>query len=217
MSDLTGESSLVTTVLAARERCARQGYLGSEHAGLSARLPGENVFLFVDATSTTPQRQSWLDRMETVPLALHAAIYALRPDVGAVLSGGGVFTATLHDFGGAMPLGFDEQARHLGRMPEAVPAVTAPELRRRLADGANTLRVGGLSVCLGTTCQRLVLNAELFEKCAKAYVLAAATGERVGKLPWWVSAIATGRLRKDQRRAAERFAQGLLPEETRGY
>ena len=217
MSDLTRESSLLTTVLAARERCARQGYLGSEHAGLSARLPGESVFLFVDATATAPRRQAWLDRIESVPLALHAAIYALRPDVGAVLSGGGVFTAALHEFGAAMPLGFDEQARHLGRMPEAVPAVTAPELRRRLADGANTLRVGGLSVCLGTTCQRLVLNAELFEKCAKAYVLAAATGERVGKLPWWVSAIATGRLRKDQRRAAERFAQGLLPEETRGY
>ena len=217
MSDLTRENGLVTTVLAVRERCARQGYLGSEHAGLSARLPGENVFLFVDATAATPQRQAWLERIETVPLALHAAIYALRPDVGAVLSGGGVFSAALHEFGAAMPLGFDEQARHLGRMPEAVPAVTAPQLRRRLADGTNTLLVGGLPVCLGTTCQRLVLNAELFEKCAKAYVLAAATGERVGKLPWWVSTIATGRLRKDQRRAAERFAQGLLPEETRGY
>lgn len=217
MSDLTRESSLVTTVLAARERCARQGYLGSEHAGLSARLPGENVFLFVDATAAAPQKHSWLDRVETLPLAVHAAMYALRPDVGAVLSGGGVFAAALHEFGGAMSLGFDEQARHLGRMPEAVTAVSAPELRRRLAAGANSLLVGNLPVCLGTTCQRLVLNAELFEKCAKAYVLAAATGERVGKLPWWVGTIATGRLRKDQRRAAERFAQGLLPEETQGY
>ncbi len=217
MSDLTRESSLVNTVLAARERCARHGYLGSGHAGLSARLPGESVFLFVDATGAAPQKQSWLEPVEKLPLAVHASIYALRPDVGAVLSGGGVFTTALHEFGGSMSLGFDEQARHLGRMPEAVPAVTAPELRRRLADGTNSLLVGNLPVCLGTTCQRLVLNAELFEKCAMAYVLAAATGERVGKLPWWVSAIATGRLRKDQRRAAERFAQGLLPEETRGY
>jgi ribulose-5-phosphate 4-epimerase/fuculose-1-phosphate aldolase len=217
MSGLTQESNLVTAVLAARERCARQGYLGSEHAGLSARLPGESVFLFLDATGATAQKQSWLDHLQTLPLALHAAIYALRPDVGAVLSGGGVFTTALHEFGGAMSLGFDEQARHLGRMPQAVPAVTASELRRSLADGTNSLLVGNLPVCLGTTCQRLVLNAELFEKCAKAYVLAAATGERVGKLPWWVSAIATGRLRKDQRRAAERFAQGLLPDETRGY
>jgi hypothetical protein len=62
-----------------------------------------------------------------------------------------------------------------------------------------------------------VLNAELLEKCAKAYVLAAATGQPVPTLPWWVCKIAIGRLHKDQRRAAERFAQALLPEETRGY
>ena len=214
MSDLTRESNLVSSVLAARERCARQGYLGSEHAGLSARLPGESLFLFVGATEVAPRRYSWLDDFETLPLTLHATIYTLRPDAGAVLSGGGEFTAMLHEFGGAMPLGFDEQARHLGRMRDAA---TVTELRHGLANGTNSLLVGNLPVCLGTTCQRLVLNAELFEKCAKAHVLAAATGGRVGRLPWWVSAIATGRLRKDQRRAAERFAQGLLPEETRGY
>jgi ribulose-5-phosphate 4-epimerase/fuculose-1-phosphate aldolase len=90
-------------------------------------------------------------------------------------------------------------------------------LRVRLAGGANTILVGNLPVCVGTTCQRVVLNAELLEKCAKAHVLATATGEPVGRLPWWVCRIATGRLRKDQRRAASRFALGLLPEEARGY
>jgi ribulose-5-phosphate 4-epimerase/fuculose-1-phosphate aldolase len=217
MSDPGLKSNLAATLLSTRERCARQGLLGLEHAGVSARLPGESRFLFVDATAAIPRRQSWLEPLATLPLTLHATVYRLRPDVGAVLTGGGVFAAALHDFGGAMPVGFDEQARHLGRMPGAVSAVTAPELRARLADGTNTVLVGHLPVCFATTCQRLVLNAELLEKCAKAYVLAAATGQPVSRLPWWVGRIAMRRLRKDQRRAAGRFALGLLPEETRGY
>lgn len=216
MNELGLESSLTTTLLATRERCARHRYLGWNEAGLSARLPGGADFLFVDAAAAAPRRLSWLDPHEG-PLTLHASVYRLRADVGAVLSGGGVFTAALQDFGGTMPVGFDEQARHLGRMPEAASSITALEMRPRLADGANAILVGHLPVCLGTTCQRLVLNAELLEKCAKAYVLAAATGERVGELPWWVRKIAIGRLHKDQRRAAQRFALGLLPEETRGY
>ena len=213
------ENELTNALLAARGRCARQGFLDSEHAGLSARLPGETDFLFIDSTAPAPQRLSWLETVATLPLALHAAVYRLRPDVGAVLTGGGTFTAVLPDFGGAISVGFDEQARHLGRMPEAVSTATAPvpELRAWLADGTNAVMVGRLTACFGTTCQRLVMNAELLEKCAKAYVLATATGQRVGTLPWWVCKIAMGRLRKDQRRAARRFALGLLPEETRGY
>jgi hypothetical protein len=210
------EDSLSTTLLTARERCARHGFLGWNEAGLSARLPGGTDFLFVDAGSAAPRRLSWLDPHEG-SLSLHAAVYRLRADAGAVLSGGGVFTAALQDFGGTMPVGFDEQARHLGRMPEPASSITTMEMRPRLAEGANTILVGHLPVCLGTTCQRLVLNAELLEKCARAYVLAAATGEPVGELPWWVRKIAIGRLHKDQRRAAQRFAAGLLPEETRGY
>jgi ribulose-5-phosphate 4-epimerase/fuculose-1-phosphate aldolase len=217
MSELTLESDLTNTLLAARARCARQGFLGLEHAGVSVRLPGEPHFLFVDATATTAHRQSWLEPPANRAHALHAILYQLRPDVGAVLSGGGLFASALHDFGGAMPVGFDEQARHLGRMHAAVSPGTLPQLRTRLADGANSILVDRLPVCLGTTCQRLVLNAELLEKCAKAYVLAAATGQPVSTLPWWVCRIATGRLRKEQQRAAKRFAQGLLPEETRGY
>jgi len=69
----------------------------------------------------------------------------------------------------------------------------------------------------GSTVHRLALNAELLEKCAKAYVLARATGMHLHTLPWWVCRIANGRLKKDQKRAAQRFAQGLLPDEVKGY
>ena len=64
---------------------------------------------------------------------------------------------------------------------------------------------------------RLALNTELFEKCAKAYVLAAASGGAVRPLPWLVRRVANGRLRKDRRAAVARWAQGLLPEEAKGY
>jgi hypothetical protein len=210
-------TDLTFTLLAARERCARQGLLSAAHAGISLRLPKREQFLFLDANAPTPQLESTQTSSGYPPIPLHARIYQLRPDVGAILTGGGVFSTSLYDLGGTMPVAFDEQARHLGRMGRAALDMTPRELQATFANGANTALVGDLPVCLGTTCQRLVLNAELFEKCAKAYVLAAATGQPVTTLPWWVCTIAIGRLRKDQRRASDRFAQGLLPQETRGY
>jgi hypothetical protein len=72
-------------------------------------------------------------------------------------------------------------------------------------------------MCLGMTAMRLALNAELFEKCAKAHVLAVAGGGRARALPWIVRFVANRRLRHDEQRAAQRFAQGLLAEETQGY
>jgi hypothetical protein len=91
------------------------------------------------------------------------------------------------------------------------------ELAPSLRAGGNALPIGGVPVCLGTTGSRLALNAELFEKCAKACVLAAAPGGPVKPLPWWVRHIANGRLLKDEARAAACFTQGRLPEESRGY
>jgi hypothetical protein len=67
------------------------------------------------------------------------------------------------------------------------------------------------------TAKRLALNAELFEKCAKAYVLARAAGGPVHAPAWWARAIAGRRLIKDERRAAARFAQGLPPEDNDHY
>lgn len=81
----------------------------------------------------------------------------------------------------------------------------------------NAALVDGHMVCLGTTATRLGLNAELVEKCAKAYVLAVAGGGRVRPLPWIVRLVANRRLAKDQERARARLLQGLLPEESKGY
>ncbi|GLQ98556.1 class II aldolase/adducin family protein [Dyella mobilis] len=189
--------------------------------------PGGSVSVRVpdspDMLLATPQQPP-----TRVPLSMHgesrhtwhAAIYRARPDVGAIVLGGGLYARMLHDVGNALPQVFDEQARHLGRTALPLPQLAGdPDTaaRRCLITGGNTWICGDAVMVFGNTAQRLTLNAELLEKCAKAYVLAKATGARVHTLPWWVCRIANGRLQKDQRRAAERFASGLLPEEVKGY
>jgi ribulose-5-phosphate 4-epimerase/fuculose-1-phosphate aldolase len=146
---------------------------------------------------------------------IDTAIYAARADVGAILVGGGDFSRALAALGGRLPVLFDEQARHLGAFRGRC---SGPEdLSAALRSGANVALVGGAPVCLGMTPQRLALNAELFEKCAKAYALAFAAGGPTPEIPAWVRFIANRRLLKDERRARERFAHGLLPEDNNSY
>ena len=193
--------------------------LGAD-GSLSMRLPGEAVMLLRAAhVAGGSLVRVALDKAQG-EAAVHAAIYLTRADVGAIGVGGGAFGRTLAAFGGGLPQVFDEQARHLGHTAEPLLAI-GPDLpmdaRRCLATGGNLWVCGQRLAILGTTEHRLVLNAELAEKCAKAYVLAAGTGDRVHTLPWWVRRIANGRLRKDQARAAARFASGQAPEESNGY
>jgi len=202
--------------LDARRRLVDKGLLASRHASLSVRCAGRNTMWFGEAHADGPRDISWSDgEAGSDGASVHAAIYRLRRDVGAVALGGARFGEALADFGGVLPVVFDEQARHIGRMGAA--AQDDAGLADALRHGGNALMFAGVPVCLGATCQRMVLNAELFEKCAKAWVLATATGGHVRPLPWWVQVIANRRLMKDETRAALRFAQGRFPDEARGY
>lgn len=194
---------------ALRDRLQAKRLLEGEGASLSLRIPGSDAMWFGLAADAQPQRMPLRTVLQQA--AAHTQAYAQRADAGAVAVGGGAFGGCLADFGGAMPQVFDEQARHLGPMPPARGAATVLDGR------GNVALVAGRPVCLGMTATRLALNAELFEKCAKAYVLALAGGGRVRPLPWIVRLVANGRLAKDQQRAAARFVQGLLPEESKGY
>lgn len=208
--------SLAKVLSDARQRLATQGLAPAPQASLSLRLPGESAMLLLGAMDDSARRVDLSTKLGRIA-ALHAAIYNLRNDVGAIVACGGPFGNALADIGGVMAQTFDEQARHLGHMRGPVERMAPGELDDALGGGANAVLIQGMPVCMGTTCQRMVFNAELFEKCAKAYVLAASTGKTVTTLPWWVCRIANGRLRKDERRAAARFAQGALPDELRGY
>lgn len=196
-----------------RDRLAAKRLLQTPAASLSLRIPGAPSLWFGDASQASPQLLDSRDAGERG--ALHAAILRARPDVGAIAVGGGTFGHHLALFGGTLPVVFDEQARHLGRMG---PAIQAPgQLHEALHAGGNALLVAAVPVCLGTTGARLALNAELFEKCAQAFVLAAAGGGRPRPLPWLVRHVANRRLLRDERAAAGRYAQGALPAESKGY
>ncbi len=199
-----------------RDRLQAKHLLGAPEASLSIRIPASGNAWFGLASDAAPGRIR-LSGMTGVQSQadLHASIYGLRADVGAIAIGGGKFGNCLADFGGVMPGVFDEQVRHLGHMGPKADQLGA--LADSLRAGGNVLIANRHPVCLGVTASRLALNAELFEKCAKAYVLAIATGGPVKPLPWIVRWVANGRLMKDEQNAKKRFQMGLLPVESRGY
>ncbi|AOY61137.1 hypothetical protein ABFO19_22195 [Xanthomonas citri pv. glycines] len=213
---MNATDALRDTWLQTRERLQATHLLGDDDAALSVRCPGATQMWIGSAAAPTPLLLDWReDAALEAAQRLHAQVYAQRGDVGAVAWSAGAFGHCLADVGGALPQVFDEQARHLGPMP---PPVRAADAAAVLASGIdNAVLVARRPLCLGTSARRLALNIALFEKCAKAYVLAAATGGPTRQLPWWVRRIANGRLRKDQVRAAVAFANGALPTESTAY
>lgn len=200
-----------------RQRLLARGLMPGDSDSLSLRDPASGRLGWGTATDAS---------MRTMPLApaeaggtgvpaLHRAIYEARPDVCAVLVGGGPFCRQMAAFGGWMPAVFDEQIRQLGHM--ARPTDILSQLPAALADGGNVALHAGQVLLLGMTPSRLALNAELFEKCAKAWVPATASGAKLRTLPWIVRRVANGRLMKEEARAREQVRLGKPPQETRGY
>jgi len=138
------------------------------------------------------------------PAGSHAAYYRDRPDVGAVLVTRAPWAGALVLVSTDMPGLFDEQVRHLGRKVGRFSPTA-------LNGGDNVFLLPESVLCFGMTLDRLVFNAELLEKCAKAFLLAHCTGARLTLVPWWVRAIAGRRLRRDQRYSAQCHAAGQPP------
>lgn len=183
-------------------------------SSVSLRIPGKECMWWGRLDDAAPTCIDWPEHVMG-DSQTHHAIYRARADVGAVLLGGGDFARSLGDFGGVMPILFDEQARHIGHM--GVPAASVQDLAAALQRGGNAVLIKGVPVTLGTTGTRMALNAQLFEKCAKAFTLAKASGARMTLLPWWVVLVANRRLMKDEKRATQCFARGEIPPENRGY
>jgi len=183
-------------------------------SSVSLRIPGKECMWWGRLDDAAPTCIDWPEHVMG-DSQTHHAIYRARADVGAVLLGGGDFARSLGDFGGVMPILFDEQARHIGHM--GVPAASVQDIAAALQRGGNAVLIKGVPVTLGTTGTRMALNAQLFEKCAKAFTLAKASGARMTLLPWWVVLVANSRLMKDEKRATQCFARGEIPPENRGY
>jgi hypothetical protein len=199
---------------AARQRLSSSGLLSSGDS-ISLRLAGTGACLL---TLEGPDAGGGCDRIPfavpavTAAAELHRLVYLARADAGAVLLSRQHWAAALPTAGGTLPAVFDEQLRHLGARITQMPTPrTLEQVTARLAGGSNAFGIGERVLCLGMTLERLVLNAQLLEKCAQAYLLARATGLPVRRIPWPVRLIATQRLRRNQRQAAAAFARGEAP------
>jgi len=145
------------------------------------------------------------------PLAqLHAQVYRRRGDAGAVLTACPPWGAALARLGQPMPVVFDEQARHLGPM---LP-LKGPE---SLDSRRNAYLLPHGCLCIGTTRDRAVFNAELLEKCSQAYLLAFLARGGVWRIPLLIRLYAGSRLRRDQRIAAAAMAAGRFAETATAY
>lgn len=199
-------------LLQAAARLTTKGFFQQSGDSLSLLQPGSGLMLLLQQGGEV--RQVALDRPTDNLSRLHAKVYRLRGDVGAVATLSPRWSLQLGELGEAMPAVFDEQARHIGR--SWAPA-TAQQLPALLAAGGNAGLVDGHLLALGVTRNRMLFNAELFEKCAMAYVLARLGGGRVRQVPWWVRLIAGRRLLKDQANAAASHAFGQQAAELGAY
>lgn len=152
--------------------------------------------------------------------SLHATIYRERADVGAVAISSPRGARLLAKCRGRLLPLFDEQIRHIGSSIGPLPdqqQVTSDLLGKTLRRGGNAVLLGEQLLCLGMTCERVLFNTELYEKCAQAYVIAAKSGHSIGVIPAWVRLIANHRLLKDECDAAASYRDGRVPEGISAY
>jgi ribulose-5-phosphate 4-epimerase/fuculose-1-phosphate aldolase len=216
---------LEAQLLAGCQRLADKGFLNCSSNSISVRIPGTAEIVLVSSlekwreVGRAAMRTQFLTSEETVA-ALHGAIYLERPDVGAVAVSSPKGVELLSKSGGILPPLFDEQVRHIG-LPSWKSLNEKNLSRKRIREafrrGANAALLSERLLCIGMTCERVVFNTELLEKCAQAYVIAKASGTRPRVIPIWVRMIANRRLLNDERNAATCFLNGKLPEGTASY
>ncbi|MGB0116488.1 MAG: class II aldolase/adducin family protein [Terriglobales bacterium] len=238
-------TQIETQLLAGCRRLASKGFLKTPADSFSLRVPGSAEMIIASGCKDWREkdwREIGVADLHTAPFSiseggsgphaailpttilhaaiLHAAIYRERADVGAVAISSPKGARLLAHCGGCFPTLFDEQARHLGAPAEplADAATLQPDVvRNTFRRGTNAVLLGEQLLCLGMTCERVLCNVELYEKCAQAYVIAKASGNRIRVIPGWVRLIANRRLLRDERRAAASYRNGVIPEGIGGY
>jgi hypothetical protein len=209
------KNTIKELLIADHARFLLKGLYGNPDDSFSIRVPGRPEFFMVQGVDARP-RHLVMTACDGAA-ALHAQLYRARPDAGAALLGRSPWCTALADLDATIPLLFDEQARHIGKVEASVAEGDLPGLRKAVAGGANVAIVGEQRLCLGVTPERIVLNAELFEKCAKAFVIAHSSGAPVKSLPRTSCRFYIQRMLDDQARAAETLATGRIPEGMNAY
>ncbi|MBW7857939.1 MAG: class II aldolase/adducin family protein, partial [Leptonema sp. (in: Bacteria)] len=155
------------------------------YESLSARIPTSKSTIGINfITTTTPF--SLIPTSTSLSSSLHSAIYRIRPDTGAILFSRQEWGSLLNHLTDAVPPIFDEQCRQLGKIicqlkdvPKDIPQFSGhfrQSTINQIKAGEQVFLCFGGVLILGHTIDRVVFNAELLEKTAKAYLMAKATG-----------------------------------------
>ena len=125
-----------TQLIDAAARLRKKGLFVPGNDSLSMRIPGTEEFLLATATN---------DEIETATFASdspHAMVYRSRSDAGAVLVGTTQWSVAIAAIGKSPPTMFDEQARHIGKIPAVIAETDTAELKRAIETDANIIFYG---------------------------------------------------------------------------
>ncbi|WP_158749004.1 class II aldolase/adducin family protein [Acidobacterium sp. S8] len=205
-------------------RLARKEFLNNSADSFSLRIPGQAQMMLISGSEDWRQaepadiRVIHFSAKDDLSM-LHAWIYQERSDVGAIAITCPKWVRLLANSGSPLPPIFDEQVRHIGssgflKSDEPMREECVRQMFRR---GGNAVLFGERLLCLGMTCDRVLFNTELYEKCAQAYVIARVCKGRISHIPFWVRMIANRRLLKDEATAAASYRDGRVPQEITAY
>jgi ribulose-5-phosphate 4-epimerase/fuculose-1-phosphate aldolase len=218
-------SQIKEQLLEGCHRLAKKGFLNSPGDSFSLRIPGKREMLLLSkceewGKAEISDIQSAYFSSACPTAALHACIYEERGDAGGIAISSPKWARLLARAGEQVPPLFDEQVRHLGPsvglVRESEP-ISGDAVKQVLRRGTNALLLGERLLSLGMTRDRVLFNAELYEKCAQAHTLAKACRTQVNRIPLWVRVIATRRLLKDEDTAAATYRDGRIPDGNSAY
>lgn len=196
-----------------------KGFLIGTGGNVSVRVPGEPRMAITpsgyDYMKMTPEDVCIVDwemaQLEgkmrpSIESGMHAAVYANRPDVNVVIHTHQVSASAVALTNRSIPALFDEQVRYLGRSVELVEyGLSGTEQLKenivcKLPNQCNAyIMKNHGALTLGSSPERAMLNVEVLEKTAAAFLLAYYTGERLTKIPPSVRELLFAKLRKDQK------------------
>lgn len=152
----------------------------------------------------------------SVESGMHAGIYENRMDVHVVIHTHQVSASAVALTNKSIPSLFDEQVRYLGPSVDLVAyGLSGTEklkhnVVRKLSNNCNAyiLKNHG-ALTLGNDPERAMVNVEILEKCAAAFLLAYYTGEQLTRIPPSIRELLFSKLRKDQQQGLVTNEHGL--------
>lgn len=184
-------------VLAAVQRIVASGLVAGSSGNVSRRIPAPEGDLIAITASSVPYHRFALDDVLVVDFDIesvvgegipssesltHVAVYRARPDVGAVIHTHPPHASAFAAAGRPIPPILDEQVVILGGPVEvaeygsSASEELADNCARALGERASVLLRSHGAVAVGRNLDEAAAAAELTERIARVYLLAAALG-----------------------------------------